>query len=110
VSVVLASRHYGELGADRVGVGMLQVLEDGQCLLPGLSGLGQLAGGVAGVAEVGEGARFLETVAGFPVKAERALVAGGGFGEVAQVVLGVPQAVPDTSLERAVADFRAQGE
>lgn len=34
---------------------MLQVLEDGQRLLPGLPGLGQLAGSVAGVAEVGEG-------------------------------------------------------
>jgi hypothetical protein len=84
----------GELGADLAGVGVLQVLEDGQRLLPGLPGLGQLAGGVAGVAEVGQDVRFIEKVAGFPEEAERALVAGGGFGEVAQMVLGVPQAVP----------------
>jgi hypothetical protein len=83
----------GELGADRAGVGELQVVEDGQRLLPGLPGLGQLPGGVAGVAEVSEGLRFIEAVAGFPVQAERALVAGGGFGEVAQMVLGISQAV-----------------
>ena len=99
----------GELGADLAGVGVLQVLEDGQRLLPGLPGLRQLAGSVAGVAEVGEGVRFVEAVAGFPVQAERALVAGGGFGEVAQMVLGVSQAVPDCSLEPAVAGFRGTG-
>jgi hypothetical protein len=38
------------------------------------------------------------------------LVAGGGGGEVAQVVLGVSQAVPGMPLEPAVADFRAQVE
>jgi hypothetical protein len=55
----------GELSADLVGVGMLHVLEHGQCLLPGLPGLGQLAGGVAGVAKVGEGTRFEAAVAAF---------------------------------------------
>ena len=45
---------------------MLQVLKDGQRLLPGLPGLRQLAGGVAGVAEVGEDVRFMEAVAEFP--------------------------------------------
>jgi hypothetical protein len=44
----------GELGADLAGVGVLQVLEDGERLLPGLLGLGQLAGGVMVVAKVGE--------------------------------------------------------
>src|SRR5215469_3098855 len=100
----------GELGADLVGVGVLQVFEDGEGLLPGLPGLGRLAGGVAGVAEVGEGLCFVEAVAGSPVQTEGTLVAGGGFVEVAQMVLGVSQAVPDISLGPAVADFGAQGE
>jgi hypothetical protein len=52
----------------------------------------------------------MEAVAGFPVQAERPLVAGGGFGEVAQVVLGVPQAVPSISLDPAVAGFGTQSE
>ena len=55
----------GELGADLAGVGMVQVLEDGERLLPGLPGLGRLAGGVAGVAEAGEGVRFKDARAGF---------------------------------------------
>ena len=36
--------------------GWSQLVEDGQRLLPGLPGLRELAGGLAGVAEVGEGA------------------------------------------------------
>jgi len=44
------------------------------------------------------GEPFSGAVAGLLVQAERALVAGGGFAEVAHVVLGVPQAVPHMSL------------
>jgi hypothetical protein len=40
----------GELGPHLVGVGVLQVLEDGEGLLPGLPGLRQLAGGYPEVA------------------------------------------------------------
>jgi hypothetical protein len=100
----------GELGADLVGLGELKVLEDAQRLLPGLPSLAQLAGGVAVVAEVGKGIRFIDAVAGFPENAERAPVAGGGFGKVTQMVLGVPQAVPGCSLDPAIADFHAQVE
>lgn len=83
-----------ELGADLGGVGVLQVVEDSQRLLPGLAGLGRLARGVVGVADVDERVRFIVRGAGIAVHTERALVAGGGLGEVAQVVLGVSQAVP----------------
>lgn len=100
----------GELGADLVGVRMLQVVKDRECLLPGRTGLRRLAGGLSGVAEVGEPVRLMEAVAGFPGDAERVLVADGGFGEVAQLVLGVSQAVPGCSLEPAVADFRVEGD
>ena len=86
---------------------MLQILEDSQRLLPGLPGLGQLAKTLTGVPEPSEGLCFLEAVADFAVQAERALVAGGSLGEVAQMVLGIPQAVPDLSLDPAVDGFRA---
>jgi hypothetical protein len=66
----------GQLGADLLGVGVLQVLENGQRLLPGLPGLRQFAGGLAGVAEVGQYGRLAEAVAGFPAQAERALILG----------------------------------
>jgi hypothetical protein len=51
---------------------------------------------------------LLEAVASFLREADRALVAGGGLGEVAQMALGIPQAVPGCCLEPAVANFRAQ--
>ena len=44
----------GELGANLTGVGVVQVVEDGQRLPPGIPGLPRVAGGVVGVAEVGE--------------------------------------------------------
>jgi hypothetical protein len=73
----------GELGADLVGVRVLQVLEDGQCLLPGLPGLRQLADGLVGVAEEGEGLGFNPAVPHFSGDTERSLIARGGLGEVA---------------------------
>ncbi len=99
----------GEFGADLADVGMLDVLAGSQRLLPSIPCLSQLAGSVAGVAEAGEGVSFKDAVAVFPGHAERALVAGGGFGQVAQMVFGEPQAVPDTSLDPAVPGFCASG-
>src|SRR5882757_9967086 len=50
-----------EHGTDLDGsVAILQVVEDGERLLPGSPGLRGLAGGLAGLAEVGEGFRFSE--------------------------------------------------
>ena len=43
-----------EFGAEHVGVGMAQVLEDGQGLLPGVPGGLFFTEGVVGVAEQGE--------------------------------------------------------
>ena len=99
----------GELGADLIGVGVLQVLEDRHRLLPGLPGLRQFAGQVAGVADSGESAGFAEPVAAFPEQGESTLVAVGGFGAVPQMELGAPEAISDMCLEPVVADFGAQG-
>src|SRR5262245_20668474 len=89
---------------------MPQVFEDGQRLLPGLPGLGQLAGVVAGIGNVGERFCFLPAVAELAGDAEGALVAGGGFAEVAQVVLGIALAVPGSSLQAAVTDLCVESE
>jgi hypothetical protein len=43
-----------EPGADVGGAGVVQVVEDGEGLLPGVAGGGGLAGGMAGIAEVAE--------------------------------------------------------
>jgi hypothetical protein len=55
------------------GVRVVEVFEDGERLLPGHPGLGQLAGGLAVVAEVGEDVSFEGAVADFPVQAEQTL-------------------------------------
>jgi hypothetical protein len=81
-------------GADLAGLGMPDVLEDGQRLLPGLTGLGQVAGGVADIAEIGEDTCFKGAVADFPGDAECPLVAVGGFAEAAEMALCVAKAVP----------------
>ena len=100
----------GELAAYLVGARMLDVLVDGERLLPDLPRPRQLAGGMAGVTKVGEGVRFGQAVAEFPSDAERALVAGGGFAEVAQMVLSVAQGVPRVSLCFVMTRFHAEGQ
>jgi len=60
----------GELAADLLGVRVLQILEDGQRLLPGLPDLAQLADGVAGVAEVRDAVCFKPGLARVRAQAE----------------------------------------
>jgi AcrR family transcriptional regulator len=52
-----------QLGADLVGIGVLSVLENGKCLLPGIPSLGQIASGVTSIAEMGKDFRFVVAVA-----------------------------------------------
>src|ERR1700730_15435100 len=98
----------GELGPHLGGIGMAQVIQDDQSKLPGLLGLRQLAGVVVGVAGGGESRRFGWAVAEFPGGAERRLVADAGLGKVAEMMLGVAEAVPDVSFENAVTDLSVE--
>ena len=88
---------------------MIDVVVDGQCLLPGLPGLRQFAGGVACVADVDKDLCFVVAVAVVPAQAEREFEMGGGLGEVAEMVLDVTEGVPDRMLEVAAAELRDQG-
>ena len=89
-----------EHGPDLVGgIVIPQVLEGDERLLPGLPGLHEIAGGLAGLAEVGEGFRFSEAVAGFPVPV--LLLVGG-------VVLGLLLAALCRFLVSATARSRAR--
>src|SRR6266566_10174129 len=100
----------GEFCADLGGVGVLEIVEDAEGLLPGLPGLQQLADGAADVAEVGEGVGFPPAVADGPEDAQRALIAGGRLAEVAGMVFGVAEAVPDVALQVAAAVVGVEGE
>src|SRR5262249_34877123 len=100
----------GEFDADLVGVGGVELVEDGQGLLPSvLGGLG-VAGVLMGVAEAGESGRFFVTVAEVPEQVKGVLVAGDGLDVVAEVVVGVAEAVPRVRLPVAVVELLEQVE
>src|SRR6202161_3990834 len=97
-----------ELGADLLRVGMMQIVEDVQGLLPRLPGLLSPAAGVVGVAEVGDRDGFLVAVSDFPVKAECLPVAVGRLVQPPEVMLGVTDAVPRVRHVQAVAELAKQ--
>src|SRR5437762_856444 len=100
-----------EAGADVLGAQHLAgafvvvaVGEDVQRGGPGGAGMVGPAGGVLGVPEAGEGVGFGVAVAEVAEQGEGVLVAVGGLGVVAEVVVGVADAVPRGGFPPAVAD------
>ncbi len=63
-----------------VGLGVAEVVEDVQSLLPCVVGLMRIPGGIVGVAQVVEGAGFVVTVLLFSVEGEGMPVAVGCLG------------------------------
>src|SRR5262249_14538994 len=100
----------GELDAELLGVGVVEVVEDGEGQLPGVAGSVVVACGVVGVADVGEGAGFFVPVAEVTVQGEGVVVAGDGVGVVAELVVGIAEAVPGSGLAVTVAESLEQGE
>jgi hypothetical protein len=92
-----------ELDADLVGVGVVELLEDGQGLLPRGAGWVRVAGGVVGVTDVGEHLGFGAAIAEFPTEVEGVLVAGDGLRVVAKAVMGLAEDVPRGRLIGVVA-------
>src|SRR6266511_2326518 len=95
-----------ELGADLVGVGVVDLFEDGQCSLPRVASRVDLAGGLVRLAEAGQRAGLVVAVAEVPVRDQGLLVVLGGLGVVPEVVVGVAEAVPRVGLPVAVAARR----
>jgi len=71
---------------------VVEVVEDGQGLLPGVAGGVEFAGGVVDVAEVVEGVGLAVAGAEVPVQGEGVPVADDGLGVLAEVVMGVAEA------------------
>ena len=120
-SVVLSAQAanvlpHGRLGqglefvADLLGVGVPQILEDGLGLFPGVAGGVEVAGGVVRVAEASEGGGCAVALPGPAEQDECLEVALDGLPVVAEVVVGVAQAVTDRALKvldvEAAAPFR----
>src|SRR5439155_19407527 len=93
-----------------VGVGVVEPVEDVQGLPPRVAGGPDVARGVVGVAEVGEGGGLVLAAAEVPELAEGVRVAGDGLSVVAEVVVGVSEAVPRVGLPVLVVEFLVQGE
>jgi hypothetical protein len=100
---------FAEFRADMLGVGVVEVDQDGQCKLPGVAGGVEVAGDVVGLAEVGEKGGLVVAVV-LPGQVDGVLVAGDGLVVLAEVVVGVADAVPGNGLPVAVAEFLVQGE
>jgi hypothetical protein len=75
-------------------MGVVQIFEDAERLLPGIPCFLRFVGGEVVVAEMGEDLGFAEAVADFTEDAESLLVAGSSLGEVAEAVFCVAEAVP----------------
>src|SRR5580692_3249008 len=91
-----------QLDAKLRRVRVVQFVEDGKGLPPGILGLVLLASGMVGIAEVSEGVGLAVAVAEFAENAQGVAVAVGGVGKVSELVLGVAQAVPRACLAGAV--------
>ncbi len=99
-----------EFGAHLIGVGVVEFVEDVLRVSPGVTGCAGVAGGVVGVAEVGEDFGFVAALAETPDQVEGVLEAGDGLWVVAEVVVGVAETVPGCGLTGWVAEALVQGE
>jgi hypothetical protein len=79
--------------ADPVSVRMPDLDEDRQRLLPGIAGRRVIARGLMGVTEIGQRVRHVVPVAEPAEQVAGPLVAGDGPAVVAEVLVGVAQAV-----------------
>src|SRR5437762_6635620 len=87
-----------QLVADGGGVGVAQLVEDLQRVLPRLPGRVGGAARVVQVADVRDGLRFAVAVASLAEQGDRALVARDRLVVPAEMVPGVPDAVPGPRL------------
>src|SRR5437588_8564988 len=94
----------GQSCAQDVGVGVVQVVEDGQSPLPGLVCGGDVARVLVGVAQADEGVGLWMASAQLLVQLQCVVVAGDGPPVLAEVVVGDAEAVPGVGLAVPAAD------
>ena len=79
-------------------MGVVKVVQNSERPLPGSTRLLAVPGRMLGVPDVTERIGFAPAVTDLPVQVEGALIAGGRFAMVAEVMMGVTEAVPDPGL------------
>jgi hypothetical protein len=93
-----------------VGVGVVQVGEDGQCLMPVVPGGLAVARGLPGVAEMDQGVGLVVAIVQLTEEDERLLEAGARLGLVADAVIGEAETVQRLRLPDDVTELAEQGE
>ncbi len=93
----------GEVGADVIGVGDVEVGEQGAGLVPVVAGLVVNAGGVVGVAEAVVGAGLFVAVADLGGQGERGGVLGECLAGLSVVAVALAEAVEDLGFPGPVA-------
>src|SRR6266480_1994269 len=91
-------------GADLGGLGVAEVAEGVERMLPGAASRIDVAGGVMGVAEGGERVGFAEAAVELAVQLDRGVVARDGPGMATKMIKRVPKAVPRFGLAEAIAE------
>jgi hypothetical protein len=84
---------------------VVQFIENGLGLLPGIASGLKVVGSVQRIAEVRERVSFVVAVGQFPVQAERTFEAVDGLRMLAEFAMGVAKAVPGRGLARTVTEF-----
>lgn len=91
--VLCVAVEMAEPGADLISVGVVQIVKDGQGLPQVLTGRRQVPAGVVHFAKVGQRDGLSVPVTEFASQPQAVLIAGDGFGVVAEVLVGVGEAV-----------------
>jgi hypothetical protein len=92
-------------GSDPVGTGVVELLENCQCALPGDPGELRITKVMVGVAEGVKAVGFVVTVAELTAQVDGLLVAGYGLFVVAEMSMGVAQAVVCLGQAKIVIDL-----
>jgi hypothetical protein len=99
-----------ELDTNGVGVGMEEIIENGEGLSPCTASGVEVTDLVVGVTEVGEGLALVVAVADDVLQAYRLLVTGDGLSVLAKVVMRVAQTVQHRSFRGRIVDRPGDGE
>src|SRR5712691_5467730 len=100
----------GEFGADSLGVGMADAVEDVQGVPPGLAGGLRAACTVVGVAEVSQDDGLPVEFSGRGEEAQSLLVAPDGLLVLTEPVMDVAEAVPNVCLVELIVQPALQGQ
>ena len=102
--VLTTGKPRAEPGLDLRGVRVVEAVEDGQRLLPGVAGRLMVSRGVLTVAEFGEGVGLVMAVAELAVQGQGPLEAGDRLQVAAEAVQCIADAGPRTGFTVAVAE------